>query len=133
MKVSKEVRRLTKELFQASFTDSRLDESKVRQIVQKIVSDKPRHYVDLLKNYHRLIRLETEKRRAIIESATQLDPATATRVANGLRAKYGSDLATEFRTNPGLIGGLRIRVGDDVYDGSVQGRLQRLEQELAVA
>src|SRR5215210_1759924 len=131
MKITKDVRRTTKDLFQASFTDGRLDENKIRIIVQSVITGKSRHYVDLLKNYQRLIRLETEKRRAIVESATELDPATAQRVASGLKAKYGADLATEFRVNPSLIGGLRIRVGDDVYDGSVQGRLTRLEQELA--
>ena len=131
MKITKDVRRTTKDLFQASFTDGRLDENKIRIIVKAVITGKSRHYVDLLKNYQRLIRLETEKRRAIVESATELDPATAQRVASGLKAKYGADLATEFRVNPSLIGGLRIRVGDDVYDGSVQGRLTRLEQELA--
>jgi F-type H+-transporting ATPase subunit delta len=40
--------------------------------------------------------------------------------------KYGVDLAFEFRTNPELLGGLKIRVGNDVFDGSVKGRLDRL-------
>ncbi len=48
-----------------------------------------------------------------------------------LRSKYGDGLTTDFRVNPNLIGGLRIRVGSDVWDGSVRGRLDRLEQELA--
>jgi F-type H+-transporting ATPase subunit delta len=131
MKLTKEVRKVSKELFQASFTDSQLDAGKVRGFVAQVVAGKPRHYVDILKNYHRLIRLELDKRHAVIESATPLSPDTSDQVLRDLRSKYGSALTTDFRVNPDLIGGLRIRVGSDVWDGSVSGRLDRLDQALA--
>src|ERR1700722_13724708 len=131
MKLTKEVRRVTRDMFQSSFTDGQLDPGKVRGFVGQIVAGKPRHYVDILKNYHRLIRLELDKRHAVIESATELSPETADSVLRDLRSKYGEALTTDFRINPDLIGGLRIRVGSDVWDGSVRGRLDRLEQELA--
>ncbi len=44
----------------------------------------------------------------------------------GLAKQYGADLVVEYQVNPALLGGLRIRVGNDVLDGSVQGRLDRL-------
>jgi F-type H+-transporting ATPase subunit delta len=50
-----------------------------------------------------------------------------------LRAKYGKDLSTEFKVSPELLGGLRIKVGSDVIDGSVRERLHRLEAELIYA
>jgi len=50
-----------------------------------------------------------------------------------LKAKYGSDLATDFKINPDLLGGLRIKIGSDVWDGSVRNRLTRLGEELAQA
>jgi F-type H+-transporting ATPase subunit delta len=131
MKLTKEVRKVSKELFRASFTDSLLDTGKVRGFVGQLVAGKPRHYVDILKNYHRLIRLELDKRHAVIESASELSPDTSERVLRDLKTKYGEGLTTDFRVNPDLIGGLRIRVGSDVWDGSVRGRLDRLDQELA--
>jgi F-type H+-transporting ATPase subunit delta len=131
MKLTKEVRKVSKELFQASFTNSQLDAEKVRGFVAQVVAGKPRHYVDILKNYHRLIRLELDKRHAVIESATTLSPETSDQVLRDLRSKYGEALTTDFRVNPDLIGGLRIRVGSDVWDGSVSGRLSQLDQALA--
>jgi F-type H+-transporting ATPase subunit delta len=131
MKLTKEVRKVSKELFQASFTNHQLDSEKVRGFVAQIVAGKPRHYVDILKNYHRLIRLELDKRHAVIESATVLSQDTSEHVLRDLKSKYGDGLTTDFRVNPDLIGGLRIRVGSDVWDGSVRGRLDRLEQALA--
>lgn len=131
MKLTKEARKTSKELFKASFTEGKLDESKIRSLLQTVIAGKPRHYIDILKNFQRLIRLETEKRHAIIESAVSLDPATSSRVVSDLRARYGADLTTDFRVNPSLIGGLRIKIGSDVWDGSIQNRLSRLDQELA--
>ena len=43
---------------------------------------------------------------------------------------YGSGLDTSFDENPALIGGMRIRVGSDVYDDSVRARLASIEARL---
>jgi F-type H+-transporting ATPase subunit delta len=133
MRLTKEVRKTSRELFLSSFRDGRLDDKTVRDNVQGLIARKPRHYVDILKNYQRLLRLEAEKHHAIIESAMTLSPDTSRRVVDDLKARYGQDVTADFKVNPELIGGLRIRVGNDVWDGSVQGRLSRLEQELATA
>jgi F-type H+-transporting ATPase subunit delta len=77
-----------------------------------------------------LLRLEVEKRHATIETASEVDPAIRSEIVSNLKSKYGDDLATEFYVDPQLLGGMRIRVGNDVWDGSVRNRLQRLEHEL---
>ena len=61
-----------------------------------------------------------------MESAASLDAETAESLATSLRSQYGQDLTFDFKTNPDLLGGLRIRVGNDVFDGSVKARLDRL-------
>ena len=131
MKINKEIRRLSRELLQASFTDGHLDPGKVASLVQSLVEKKPRHYIAVLENYKRLLRLEVEKRHARIESASELTPEVSSGIVSNLQRKYGQYLTTEFRVNPELLGGLRIHVGSDVWDGTVRNRLQRLEQDLA--
>ncbi len=131
MKLTKDARRLSRGLFRASFSDGRLDEGKVRAVTQKVVSEKPRRYLDILKAYQRLLRLEIEKRHAIVESAVELDEATREQLQTSLRAKYGADVTTDFRSAPDLIGGLRIRIGSDVFDSSVRERLSRLKSDFA--
>jgi F-type H+-transporting ATPase subunit delta len=71
-----------------------------------------------------------EKRQAKIETANEMDSATSSELVSNLKKKYGSDLTTEFVVNPELLGGMRIRVGSDVWDGTVRNRLERLQQEL---
>jgi F-type H+-transporting ATPase subunit delta len=133
MKVPKEARKVSRELFQASFQDGRLDQSRVSAIAKKVAELKPRHYVDILQSYERLLRLEMAKRHAVVESATALDDSTRQQLEGTLRTKYGADLTTEFKVAPELIGGLRVKIGSDVFDSTVKERLQRLEQSLVHA
>ena len=47
-----------------------------------------------------------------------------------LARRYGPAIETTFRENPALIAGLRVKVGSDVYDGSVRARLDTLEARI---
>lgn len=130
MKINKEIRQLSREMLQASFTDGQLDPGKIASLVQSLIARKPRHTIEVLQNYRRLLRLEIEKRTAKIESAVPLNDQEKMEVAQRLKRKYGEDLTTQFEVTPVLLGGMRVRVGSDVWDGSVRNRLQRLQQQL---
>ena len=130
MKLNKEIRQLSRKMLQASFTDGQLDPGRIGSLVDSLIAQKPRNYIDVLKNYKRLLRLELEKRNATIETASEVDPAIRSEIVANLKSKYGNDLATEFQVDPALLGGMRIRVGSDVWDASVRNRLQRLQNEL---
>jgi len=130
MKINREIRQLSREMLRASFTDGQLDPGRITSLVDSLIARKPRHYIEVLKNYSRLLRLELEKRQARIETASEVDSATTSELVGNLRKKYGSDLTTEFVVNPDLLAGMRIRVGSDVWDGTVRNRLERLQQEL---
>jgi F-type H+-transporting ATPase subunit delta len=130
MKISKEARRHARELFKASLTGGRLDARKVADYADRLIAEKPRAYVGILKEFTRLVRLELLRRHAVIESAVALDSADAEHLESDLRQRFGADLTVEHRTSPSLLGGLRIKVGSDVWDGSVYNRLQSLKQQL---
>ena len=130
MKLNKEIRQVSRKMLQASFTDGQLDPGRISSLVDSLVTRKPRNYVDALKNYKRLLRLELEKRHATIETASEVDSAVRSEIEANLKSKYGNDLSTEFHVAPELLGGMRIRVGNDVWDGSVRHRLERLQHEL---
>ena len=130
MKINKEIRRLAREMLRASFTDGQLDSGRITSLVDSLIARKPRNYIDVLKNYRRLLRLEVEKRRARIETASEVDREATSKVLENLKKRYGDDLVTEFVVNPQLLGGMRIRIGSDVWDGTVRNRLERLQQQL---
>ncbi len=130
MKINKETRQVSRALLRASFRDGSMDWNRVNQFVQTLIKQKPRNYIKILDAFRRLLRLEVEKRSATIESATAMAPDAAAELAQNLKTKYGSDLTTKFVVNPELLGGMRIRVGSDVWDSSVRNGLQRLQQQL---
>src|SRR5262245_12523633 len=130
MKLSKEARKASKTLFLGSFSNGKLDEAKVRTVIKELADKKPRQYLGILEGYQRYVRLELAKRHAVVESAGDLERGTRDKLRRALKAKYGEELTTEFKVSPELIGGLRIKIGSDVWDNSIQNRIARLEDEL---
>ncbi len=128
MKVSKVSTATARRIFRLCQNESGLDEAKLSLAVKRIAEGKPRGYRGILIALKRLVRLELDRRHVVVQSAAELDPATRERVAAGLRTKYGNSLTFEYKVDPALLGGLRVRVGSDVWDGTVKGRLDRLAQ-----
>ena len=80
----------------------------------------------ILAHFLRLVKLDYAEHTANIESAIPLPVDLQTIVQSGLTQRYGPGLSTSFVESPELIGGMRIQVGCDVYDGSVRARLKEL-------
>jgi F-type H+-transporting ATPase subunit delta len=93
-----------------------------------VLERKPRGYMAILEHFKRLVKLEQDRRAAKVESAVALTPEQQSGVSSNLQRIYGNGLNISFQTNPALVGGLRVRVGSDVYDGSVAARLRQLEE-----
>lgn len=128
MKGSKQSRRDAKQLFQSCQVDGALDEVRVRQAVALLIEKKPRGYFGTLQELQRLVKLDVNNRSARVESAVALSEAQQQEVRASLGRLKGADVEVEFAENADLIGGMRVKLGDDVYDGSVKTRLSRLAE-----
>ena len=128
MKISKQARREAKSLFRTCQVDGLLDESRIRLAVQQVLTQKPHGYLAIASQLARLVKLDQDRRTAKVESATPLTPELQAGIRNNLTRLYGPGLNLSFGQDASLIGGLRIQIGSDVYDGSVQGRLQSLQE-----
>ena len=128
MKGSKQSRRDAKQLFQSCQVNGALDEARVRQAVTLLIEKKPRGYFGTLQELQRLVKLDVNSRSARVESAVALSEAQQQEVCASLGRLKGADVEVEFTENADLIGGMRVKLGDDVYDGSVKTRLSRLAE-----
>jgi len=128
MKITKRAQRDARQLFRSCQVSGLLDENLVRQAVALVLAQKPRRYIEILSRLHRLVMLDLERRTARVESAAALPADLQTDVANRIKKIYGDGVDIAFARNPALIGGLRVKVGSDVYDGSVQARLNALAE-----
>lgn len=128
MNASKRIAREAMPLFRACLVNGALDVERVRGVVQELADARPRGFLETLAVFRRLVELESERHIAKIESAQPLAADVRARLVESLSHTYGAGVSTAFEENPALIGGVRIHVGSDVYDGSVRGRLAALEK-----
>jgi F-type H+-transporting ATPase subunit delta len=130
MKVSRRAKRGARELYRACNVDGQLDPSRARQVASHLAASKRRGSLALLTEFQRLVRLDHERRTAVVESAAPLADTVRADIVARLHSMYGPALDATFGENPALIGGVRIKVGSDVYDGSIRARLAALESSL---
>jgi F-type H+-transporting ATPase subunit delta len=127
MQIPKEARRQARELFDSALDASgRPDREKVLRIADLLVKASPRHTLQILKEFTRLVRLESTKHHALIESAVEIDASSREAIVASLRKLDGGEVTVETRVDPSLIGGSRIRLGSEVWDASVRSRLAAL-------
>ncbi|MGQ9516814.1 MAG: ATP synthase F1 subunit delta [Anaerolineae bacterium] len=83
--------------------------------------------------FERLMARGRVREIAHVTSAVELGEEERERIAALLRRRFGADVDWEFHVDPSLLGGLHIRVGDTVIDGSLAGQLERLREQLLSA
>jgi len=130
MKTNQKVRGAARHLYRLCLVNGVLDNGRVRQVAQRLASSRHRGALAMLSELHRLVRLDTDRRRAVVESAAPLAQTLRETIQVDLARRYGGGIETSFTNNPSLIGGLRITVGSDLYDGTVRARLAALEARL---
>lgn len=131
--IDKQVARKAKKLFRLCVVSGWLDEDRARRVVQKIAAERRRGYLRLLRQFGRLLRVQQEQHSARVECAVPSTPDIESSVRHRIESLYGPGIATVFAHNSHLIGGMRIRVGSYVYDGSILNRLTALEKTFSVA
>ena len=127
MKTTKKIRHEAKQLLRLCIVNGSLDEDRVRQVVQRVLESRRRGSLTLATHFKRLVRLDRSRHTATVESAAPLPPDLKANVQAGLERIYGPRIITSFAESPALIGGMRIKVGSDVYDGSLKAALTALE------
>lgn len=124
--MTRQARREAKQLFLSCQAEGRLNASRVRLTVKLLIEKKPRGYLGILHHLQRLVKLDEESRTARVESAVALSESQQQSVRDSLSRLKGDEITAKFTENSNLIGGMRVKIGDDVYDGSVRSRLIRL-------
>jgi F-type H+-transporting ATPase subunit delta len=128
MKIPREARKTSRELFGLVVRSGRLDPQAAKLVADTLLRERPRHYFQILKEFTRLVRLEDERHHAVVESSADLDRPTRDLVQSELTTRFGPETTFSFRTNASLIGGMRVKLGSDVWDGSVRSRLDALRR-----
>jgi F-type H+-transporting ATPase subunit delta len=128
MRTNKQARRTAKGLFSLCLVNDRLDEDRTREVAKRVAATGRRDCQAILAHFLRLVKLDRARHSANIQSATPLPSDLRIDILATLARRYGPALISTFSIRPSLIGGLRIQVGSDVYDGTVLARLAAIEK-----
>lgn len=123
---AKQIAQKAKKLFRLCLVSNRVDPGRTVRVVQIIIAERHRGSLRLLRQFRRLLKLHEEQRTAKVECAVPATPDIERSVRHRIESVYGTGITTVFAHNPQLIGGMRIRVGCDLFDGSILNGLRAL-------
>lgn len=123
---NKQAQQLARQFFKLSVVDGAVSADRVAGVLAYVEKHTPANSVLVLKAYHRLVAVELAKGEARVEHAGAVAPDALSAIGAAMSKKYGRPVAATSRPNPALLAGLRVRVGDDVYESSVAGQLAAL-------
>jgi F-type H+-transporting ATPase subunit delta len=126
MKTSRQLQREATRLFRLCLVDGSLDDNRVRLVVERVIRAGHSGALSILARFERLVKLDCARRSAEVQSAAPLPQDVKASVVAGIARLYGRGIVASFAENASLIGGMRIKVGSDVYDGSVKARLEAI-------
>jgi F-type H+-transporting ATPase subunit delta len=88
---------------------------------------------DIVKQFENELDVQLGFVEAEISSARTLTPGEKRDLENRVERMTGKKVRARYSSNPELLGGVSIRVGSTIYDGSVRGQLEKMRQQLSLA
>lgn len=131
MKNSKQIRQLAKAIIHSSKHDNVVDESMVSKFVTQISKDSDKSALRLLNELEHQLTVEEQKNTIFVESAYNLDKEQLEKIRSSFEKNEDRKLTIKFSINKNLLAGLRIRLGDFVWEKSVVSNLQNLKGTLS--
>ena len=130
MKRDKKITQLAKKLVELSKDNGVVTKAKVGEVLAGLKQVKHRHHLTVLKAFLVYLRREVALQTAVVSTPAALSADALAAIEAKFSSVYGRTITAVIKQDTSLIAGVRVRVGDDVYDASVSGRLQRLAESV---
>ena len=128
--LSRSAQQLARQLFKLSLEDGAVSPERVAGVLDYVEKHRPANPLIVLRAYQRLVAAELSRGQAVVEHAGPISEPVLQRLASALIQKYRRPITASSRSNPALIAGLRVHIGDDVYESSIASQLAALAASL---
>jgi F-type H+-transporting ATPase subunit delta len=123
---AKTAQEFARQLLKLSLDGGSVSAERVAGVLAYVEKHRPANPTLVLKAYRRLIAAELSRSQAVVEHAGALPAGILQAISAALGRKHGRTVTATAQPNPTLIAGLRVRLGDDVYESSIAGQLAAL-------
>ena len=127
---NKQIQQLARQFFKLSFANGVISATQVAGVLEYIEKHRPAHSMAILKAYQRLVAAEVARGQAVVEHAGPINSVAVDAIASALAKKYGRPVTAIEKRNDALLAGLRVRLGDDLYESSIAGQLAALAESV---
>ena len=121
-----QIQQLARQLFKLSLIEGRLSSEQVAGVLGYVEKHHPVNAVTILTAYQRLVATEVAKGLAVVEHSGPVSEASLAAIAASLSVRYQRPVTAQTKATPTLFAGLRVRIGDDLFESSVAGQLAAL-------
>ncbi len=125
----KQLEKLIHKLVKVSFIKGRLNQPKIRQIIDILKTLSKGNAIKSLTMYLELLKKRLDQNRLFIESPMRLSDSQINEIVKTVE-KTTDVYETEVLVNPALLGGFRIKIGDQIYDDSVQSKISQVKEAI---
>jgi len=115
----------------ASLLESKVAPASLRLISQLVVHPRGRSLERGLEEYSTLVAAQRQRLVAVVHSAVPLSDEQKQRLGAWLRTSYGRDVHLNVEVDPRVIGGFSVRIGDELIDTTIAGRIEEVRRRLA--
>ena len=124
----KQIQQLARQFYKLSFANGVISAEQVGGVLEYIEKHRPANSMAVLKAYQRLVAAEVARGQAVVEHAGPIESSALQAIASALGTKYGRPVTAVAKRNDALLAGVRVRIGDDLYESSVAGQLAALAE-----
>ncbi|TAH51615.1 MAG: ATP synthase F1 subunit delta [Chloroflexota bacterium] len=109
-------------------------DNEVRNLAYLLASKNQVHLIgEIVSAFDRLVTAGAPSHTARVTTTIELNSEERGKLESKLRAQYGKELLFDYRLDPEILGGVVVRIGDVVIDGSVAGKLAVMKQKMETA
>ena len=130
MNRDQKITKLAKKLLELSKDNGVVTESKVAKVLAGFQQVQHRRHLTVLKTFLNYLRREVALQTAVVSTPTRLSDDALKAIEVQFSKLYNRPVNTVTQLDTSLIAGVRVRVGDDGYDASVAGCLQRIAESV---
>ena len=129
MKIKKQLQKIINKLTDLSFKDGRMDKSQVDKSVKILKSLPQSEAIQALSGYLKELKRKEREHTMYIETAAQLS-STQIRKATKLAERKDKITKVLVSINKEILGGFKMRIGDEIWDGSVLGSINQVKEAI---